>query len=249
MAVTRSNRSAPPPEATRVNPIRARGLVAQVADEVRSRLAEDAFAPGAPVSIASLVAELGVSHTPVREALARLAAEGLLRFEDNLGYSVPPLPSARDYTDWAVARLVIECNSLLYILGPLDTRLIDEAEAINARLARTDFGGDAAGVRAYSETNWAFHAKLIGLARNPLLDDAHARLYRAPQFSRIFLGRGIRNQKRVAAEHRAILRALRRGDRVAAAAALRRHIVESLERDARLAQAVVSLNRLTHLAG
>jgi DNA-binding GntR family transcriptional regulator len=249
MAATRSSRSAPLPESARAKPIRARGLVAQVADEVRSRLAGNTFAPGAPVSIASLVAELGVSHTPVREALARLAAEGLLRFEDNLGYSVPPLPTARDYTDWAVARLVIECNSLLYILGPLDARLIDEAEAINTRIAETDFGSDAEGVRAYSEANWAFHAKLIGLARNPLLEDAHARLYRAPQFSRIFLGRGILNQKRVVAEHRTILRQLRRGERAAAAAALRRHIVDSLERDARLAHAVVSLKRLTQLAG
>jgi DNA-binding GntR family transcriptional regulator len=248
MPATRSSRSAPPPDVPRVTPVRARGLVAQVADEVRSRLAGGAFAPGAAVSIASLVAELGISHTPVREALARLAAEGLLRFEENIGYSVPPLPTARDYTDWAVARLVIECNALLYILGPLDARLIDEAEAINARIAATDFGRDAEGVRAFSEANWAFHAKLIGLARNPLLDDAHARLYRAPQFSRIFLGRGIRSQARVVAEHRAIVRQLRRGDRAAAAAALRRHIVDSLERDARLAQAAVFLKRLAPAA-
>ena len=248
MPAMRSSRSAPSPDAARVKPVRARGLVAQVTDEVRSRLAGNVFSPGAAVSIASLVAELGVSHTPVREALARLAAEGLLRFEDNIGYSVPPLPTARDYTDWAVARVVIECNALLYVLGPLDARLIDEAEAINARIARTDFGSDADGVRAYSEANWAFHAKLIALARNPLLDDAHARLYRAPQFSRIFLGRGIRNQARVVAEHRAILRQLRRGERAAAAEALRTHIVDSLERDARLAQAAVSLKRLANIA-
>lgn len=248
MSATRSSRSALPPDAARVNPVRARGLVAQVTDEVRARLASDAYPPGTAVSIARLVAELGVSHTPVREALARLAAEGLLRFEDNIGYSVPPLPTARDYTDWAVARLVIECNALLYVLGPLDARLIDEADAINARIAATDFGSSAEGVRAYSEANWAFHAKLIGLARNPLLDDAHARLYRAPQFSRIFLGRGIRNQTRVVAEHRAILRQLRRGERAAAAEALRTHIVDSLERDARLAQAAVSLKRLPHVA-
>jgi DNA-binding GntR family transcriptional regulator len=56
-----------------------------------------------------------------------------------------------------------------------------------------------------------------------LLDDVHARLYAAPQFSRIFLGRGIPNQALVAAEHAKVLRQLRRGDRTAAAQALSEH--------------------------
>jgi DNA-binding GntR family transcriptional regulator len=211
---------------------------------VRDEIVAGRHPPGAPVNIAEIAKRFGVSPTPVREALARLAAEGQLRFVDNIGYSVPEMPTARDYTDWAVARLVVESNALLYVLGPIDARLVDEAEAINDRIHDTAFGSDAAGVRAYSEANWAFHSKLISLARNPLLDEAHARLFRAPQFSRIFLGRGVPNKARVVAEHAKVLRRLRRGDRAGAADALRHHIVDSLDRDARLAQAVVSLKRL-----
>ncbi len=224
--------------------VRARGLVTQIHEEMRRRIAAGDHPPGSAVSIADVAKHFGVSATPVREALARLAAEGQLCFVDNIGYSVPAMPVARDYVDWAVARMVVESNALLYIAGPLDARALDAAEAINARIRTTAFGTGHDGIRAFSELNWRFHATLIGLARNPLLDDLHARLYAAPQFSRIFLGRGIPNQALVATEHATVLRQLRRGDRTAAALALRDHIVDSLERDARLSDVSVSLQRL-----
>ncbi|MEY3664465.1 MAG: hypothetical protein RLZZ153_647 [Pseudomonadota bacterium] len=226
--------------------VRAHSLVAQIHEALRERIAAGMFPPGTAVSIAEVAKVFSVSATPVREALARLAAEGQLRFVENIGYSVPPLPDAGDYVNWAVARIVVECNSLHYILGPLDVRLLDEAEAINERIRDTAFGTGLSGVRQFSELNWRFHAKLIGLARNPLLDDIHAKLYAAPQFSRIFLGRGNPNQGLVAAEHTKILRQLRRGNREGAAAALRDHIIDSLERDARLSHLSVSLKRLVH---
>ena len=227
-----------------MTPVRARGLVAQVHDEMRARIASGEFPAGAPVNIAEAAKRFGVSPTPVREAFAQLAAEGQLRFVANIGYSVPALPAAQDYVDWAVARVVVEPNALLCILGPLDARVLDEAEALNERLRTTDFGTDLDGIRRFSELNWAFHARLIALARNPLLADLHARLYAAPQFSRIFLGRGIPNQARIAAEHAKVLRQLRRGEFAAAAQALRDHIVDSLERDARLSDVSVSLKRV-----
>ena len=146
--------------------------------------------------------------------------------------------------NWAVARVVVESNALTYILGPIDTRLIEAAEATNAQIRTTEFGTGPEGIRRFSELNWRFHAQLIALARNPLLEDLHARLYAAPQFSRIFLGRGIPSQTQVAAEHARILRALRRGDRAGASTALRRHIIDSLDRDARLADVSLSLKRL-----
>ena len=231
-------------KASAASPVRARSLVQQIHAEVGQQIDAGDFAPEQPVSIADLARRHGVSPTPVREALARLAAEGKLRFTENIGYSVPPLPGARDYSDWALARLVVEAGALDHILGPLDARLLDEAEAVNARIASEDFGRTATSVRRFSELNWRFHACLVALARNPMLDELHARLYRSPQFSRIFLGRGVVHQQQVAEEHAAVLRALHAGEHAAATAALRAHIVDSLERDARLSDLSLSLRRM-----
>ena len=220
-------------------------LVAQVYEDVRDRIVSGAHACGTGVSIAETAKRLGVSATPVREALARLAAEGLLQFQENLGYRVPELPTAKDYTDWAVARIVVESNALRFILGPIDARLLDEAEAINREIRTSRFGGGVGDVRRFSALNQAFHSRLISLARNAMLSALHARLYALPQFARIFLGRGIPNKSLVADEHDAILKRLRRGDRAGAATVLCDHIVDSLERDADTADVSLSLRRLT----
>jgi|LauGreSBDMM110SN_4_FD.fasta_scaffold45803_2 DNA-binding GntR family transcriptional regulator len=224
--------------------VRARGLALQVHEEMRRRIAAGEFPPGTAVVIADIAKQLGVSATPVREAFSRLAAEGQLRFVDNFGYSVPALPVAKDYVDWAIARVVVEANALLYIMDPPDKAALDEAEDINAQIRSTFFGTDHEGIRRYSDLNWRFHTQLIRLAGNTLLDDVHQRLYAAPQFSRIFLGRGIPNQTRIAAEHDMVLKQLRLGDRAGAAEALRHHIVDSLQRDARMSDVSVSLKLL-----
>jgi DNA-binding GntR family transcriptional regulator len=225
--------------------IRVQSLVDQVHAEIKARIAAGAYPSGTDLGIAATARDLGVSATPVREAFARLAAEGVLAFSANIGYRIAPGPSASDYTNWAVARIVVESNALLYIMGPIDARLLAEAAAINDEIRNTRFGKDAAAVKRYSELNWAFHAKLLALARNETLSDLHARLYAAPQFARIFLGRGIPNKTSVIAEHDAILAALRAGNPEGAAKALRAHVADSLERDARMADVSLSLQRVT----
>ena len=226
------------------NIIKPHSLAVQVYEEVQRMINSGDLAPGAAVNIAELVRHTGVSQTPVREALARLAAEGQLIFVHNLGFRLPDVPTAKQYTDWAVSRVIVESNALRYILGPIDPRAVDKADAINAQIRRTDFGSSAAGVKKFSELNWRFHAKLISLARNPMLDEVHARLAVMPQFSRVFLGRGILNQTEVTKEHDEIITQLRKGDREGAATAMRDHIVDSLERDAHLSDATISLRRI-----
>jgi DNA-binding GntR family transcriptional regulator len=226
--------------------VRANGLVGQVYDAVRAGIVAGEHASGSGLNIADTAKRLGVSATPVREAFARLAAEGALVFRENMGYSVPAAPTGKEYADWAVARVIVECGALDALQGPVDARLVDEAATANDEIAHTSFGTSADGIRRYSELNWRFHACLIALARNPTLSDLHRRLYAAPQFARVFLGRGIPNQQQVADEHEAILRALRDGEHARAAAAMRAHIVDSLERDARMADIPLSLRRLAH---
>ena len=54
--------------------VRARGLVLQVHEEMRRRIAAGAFPPGTAVVIADIAKQLGVSATPVREAFSRICA-------------------------------------------------------------------------------------------------------------------------------------------------------------------------------
>lgn len=69
-------------------------LVEAAADAIRNRILDLTLAPGQPINSSTLLTELGLSRTPVREALNRLATEGLLHFETNQGVYVHPLDIA-----------------------------------------------------------------------------------------------------------------------------------------------------------
>lgn len=227
-----------------MNPVRARSLSRQVHEEIVQLIDSGEFPAGAPVGISDLARRFEVSATPVREALAGLAAEGRLLFHENIGYRMPDLPTAREYADWAAARIAVESSALLFAFGPIDGALVDAAEAINQEMRRTRWDGAGSSARRYSELNRRFHAAIVAVARNPLLDDLQQRLYQGSHFANVFIGRGMPAIEQVLAEHQQIVDALRRGDTGGAARQLRGHIVQSLERDARVAEAAPALRRL-----
>ena len=224
--------------------VQARSLVLQVHDEVGRMLDAGQYPPGSAVGISELSRRFGISATPVREALARLAAQGQLQFHGNVGYRVPEPPSAQDYLDWATARIAVESTALQAAFGPLDARLIDQAEAINDTMRTTRFDSSAASVARYTDLNQRFHAALVAVSRNPLLAEMQDRLYAGSRFARVFVGRARPATREVVAEHQRIVDALRAGEPARAALALREHIVDSLERDARLAERAPALRRL-----
>ena len=228
----------------KATPVQARSLVLQVRDEVARLIDAGHYRPGDPVGISELARRFAISATPVREALARLAAEGRLHFHDNVGYKVPEPPTAQEYLDWATARIAVESTALQAAFGPLDGRAIDQAEAINEAMRAARFDSSAASVEQYSELNRRFHAELVAVSRNPLLIDMQARLYAGGRFARVFVGRSEPATALIVAEHQRIIDALRAGEPALAARALREHIVDSLERDARLSDRAPALRRL-----
>jgi len=124
-----------------------------IQDAVMVEMLRGQFAPGSWVRQDQLAKRLGVSKIPVREALQRLAAIGLLRFEPNRGVVVPTLSVAEAAENYAL-RSAIEPVLLAQAMPNLS--IVDLAEAELA-LTRSDL--------SLTEANWAFHHALYRTSR------------------------------------------------------------------------------------
>ena len=80
----------------------------QVYESIKESILDQASAPGEKLHVDGLARELQVSSTPIREALARLVAEGLVKAEPFIGFATAPLPDRRYYEDVYNFRGVIE---------------------------------------------------------------------------------------------------------------------------------------------
>jgi DNA-binding GntR family transcriptional regulator len=110
-----------------------------VYETLRSAVLEHTLKPGDRVNIDALARELEVSPTPVREALARLESEGLLRKRPLAGYTVSPLLTRREFDDMFDMRLLLECAAARWAASRAT-----EAQRLElvTEAARTVSGGD-----------------------------------------------------------------------------------------------------------
>lgn len=141
---------------------RAPNLGEQVYDALRAQLRRGAIEVGQPLQELQLAERLGVSRTPVREAMARLASEGLLA-SDRRSYTVPAL-TRRDIDDVYELRFLLEpaaMRGIAPLAADAATRAsIDAALADAAEAHRT---GDSAGFR---DANVRYRAAWLALVPN-----------------------------------------------------------------------------------
>jgi DNA-binding GntR family transcriptional regulator len=182
------------------------------------------LAPGAPVTIQGLIADLGAGMTPVREAIRRLTAEGALLPQGNRRVAVPEL-SAEMLEQVAFARLAIEPKLAELAAPRLTPAQIDRLEAIDGAVNRAI---DAGKLPDYLAANHAFHFALYEAAEAPvLLDLARSLWLRAGPSLRAVIDRYGRD---VAPDlHRVALSAMRAGDAKALASAIERDIQQGIE--------------------
>jgi len=199
-------------------------VVARVYERVKAMAVGYELKPGERVNEVEIARRLGASRTPLREALNRLSAEGLLRFSPGKGYfcrdldvdEVFQLYELRKTIEVAAVRLAVE-------------RARDEdIDALLAFLAGTgpDPGGRSTGeLVGLDET---FHERLLAMSGNRqmlrVLENVNARI----RFVRwIDMHRGDRHQTQV--EHAEVLRALKRRDVAQCVALLEKHIDRRLD--------------------
>jgi DNA-binding GntR family transcriptional regulator len=193
-------------------------------EQVRDRMREDILAghlePGTELSEVALAREFGTSRGPLREALGRLASEGLVTITPRRGAVVTQL-SRREFIDAYQVREALETLAVR-----LAVPLIGDAEVAHLRelcelMARAASGGE---VRLFFDTNNSFHEALVRGSRNRKLHEVHRILVgqMAPYLPRSLELRG--NLEQSVAEHAAILEAIESRDTERAAQLLAEHI-------------------------
>lgn len=95
------------PDRTSLRPADRRGLAEEVADRIRAAIFDGELPPGSPLREVDLAARLEVSRGPIREALARLEREGLVRIQWHRGATVTTL-SATDAEELYTLREALE---------------------------------------------------------------------------------------------------------------------------------------------
>ena len=206
-------------------PLAVQSVTDRVYLELRERILAGALEPDERLHQEAISAELGVSRTPVREALGRLASDGLVELLPNRGARVAET-SAEDMAASYDARRVIE---------PAAARLAAQhrgpAAIAAMRAAIESHRGAAAVPRAAFAGNRDFHLAMLRCSGNPFLQRFGESLWVTRLGLRVYVEQRETPEMiaRDADEHEAICDAIEAGDAAAAEAACAAHIARARE--------------------
>src|SRR5436190_7735759 len=204
-------------------------LPGSVYEIVTDMLMTHAFEPGARLNIEELARTLGVFPTPVREALARVEADGLIVKQPGRSYTVAPLMGLEQVRELIELRLLVEPALAAKAAAQAEPNEIKElrraaraggtgAKIITAAANRLDMVYDA-----------TFHAMVADLAGNQMIRDMLTRLRSHVHTFRLYYYRaGLRSVTKN--EHLAVVEAIAKHDPDGADEAMRAHLVSALER-------------------
>ncbi|WP_097911804.1 GntR family transcriptional regulator [Streptomyces sp. b84] len=207
-----------------------------VYERIKAMVMDHEIAPGARVGIEALARGLDVSPTPVREALARLEADGLVVKRSLSGYRATELLTQQGVEELFEMRLLLEPRSAALAALNADEAQLDSLEAIQeAMQSHPGPDGPYAAYRDFAALDQRFHETVAHAARRPLLTDAVERLHAHLHIFR--LSSLPHADDPTAAEHDRVVRAILRRSPERAAEAMTVHLRRSLERQlARLTQ-------------
>lgn len=184
---------------------------------LRDAILRGEYAPGERLTSVRLAERLGVSRTPVRAALARLKADGLIDMSDGRAAWVLPLTVEAVEQAYEIAE-ALESVLVRKLAESASPELLDELQAAVRTMEQAATEGDKA---LWAEGDQQFHALLRRGGRNPLLNTMLTRVGTVIDRVR-FLSLNLHPEGAVvsAAEHRAVAEAIASGD---AASARQRH--------------------------
>ena len=199
---------------------RSESIASRVYRGLRRDIVELKLAPRTRLSEKELSLQLGVSRSPIREALLRLADEGLVWIRPQSGTAVAPI-SIRQVRDGQFVREALECAGVEKAIANLQDEHIVKLRGI---LALQRHHLRAKDENAFFEADEALHAALMQIA-------GHERSWRLVEAAKLQVDRVRRlavhmplKMEAMLAEHQTVVDAVIARDTVAAVAAMRRHL-------------------------
>jgi DNA-binding GntR family transcriptional regulator len=190
---------------------------------LRRRLADGTYPPGLHLREEDLAAQLGVSRTPVREALRRLDAEGWLRVVPNQG-AFTQYWSPRDIEEVFDLRALLEAHAAERAAAAPDRRGLAEMEAACEAAEAALPGGDLAALETISDANVRFHRALWEMSGQARCRAILGNLAVLPMALRNFRNFDAAGLRRSLDQHREMIAAIAAGDAAWAGAVMRAHV-------------------------
>jgi DNA-binding GntR family transcriptional regulator len=204
----------------------------RLADEVYDRLLGQLMSlrivPDSRVTIDALARELGVSQTPIRDALNRMEADGLVVRVHHAGYRIPPQITRDRFEDMFEIRLLLEPAAARRAAERASAEQVTGLRRMLEEMAELAEGDGHPSYGTFGLRDAAFHDLVAKTAGNQLVREALARLHTHVHLFRLvydtqvtFLAMG---------EHDEVLAAIASRDTDAAAYSMRQHILLSRDR-------------------
>ncbi|MEZ5716139.1 MAG: GntR family transcriptional regulator [Paracoccaceae bacterium] len=195
-----------------------------LADEIANRLRRDILrgrlAPGAAIKERDNAAELGVSRTPMREAIRILAKEGLVELRPSRS-PVVARPGVKQVSDQVAVLIALEQLSAELACKQASDADLERIAGIAAYMAAHFDDTDPLDM---FEIDMGFHTAIAQASQNRALADTHRSFLQRLWRARYLAASQRRNRERVVGEHGRIVEALRARDPDAARAAIDNHL-------------------------
>lgn len=204
-----------------------RPLYEEVAERLRQRIYHRELAPGEWVDELKIAEQLGISRTPLREALKVLAAEGLVTMKVRRGAYVTEV-SERDLADVYHLLALLESDAVAVVAQRATAEQIGTLQALHAELEAAALPGQVNREQFFA-INERFHMQLLAIADNKWRDQMVADLRKVMKLNRhnSLLKAGRIDES--LAEHRAVMAAIEARDPAAAQALMQAHFNSGLE--------------------
>ena len=188
-------------------PITRKSLHSEVTDRIRQLIVESHLQPGQRVPELEISRDLGVSRTPIREALKVLAAEGLVELLPLRGAMVKTF-SKKDATDMLALMAVLEIFAADKACKA-DQKKVDQVLALQARMSLLHAKGKRS---EYFEVNQQIHDAIVAMADNESLSLVHSALSKRMRSLRFSGNSTPDNWRNALKEHEEIAAALQQRD-------------------------------------